>query len=182
MNKYQQGKIYALRSHQTSEIYIGSTIESLSKRKAKHKCAYKRYKNGKTSYVTSFKLMEYNDCYIELIENYPCNDKNELTRREGQLIREMDCLNKRIEGRSRQEYRQDNKQKIYEKCKDYYNTNKEKIDEYQKSYQKSYYKANKQLINQKFTCECGGRYTLCHKSHHFKTKKHQTFIQSNSDL
>ena len=48
-------------------------------------------------------------CYIELIENYPCNDVYELKAREGYHIRERGTLNSNIEGITIQEYRQDNK-------------------------------------------------------------------------
>jgi predicted GIY-YIG superfamily endonuclease len=40
---YKNGKIYAIRSHQTDEIYIGSTTQSLSKRFSNHKSKYKLY-------------------------------------------------------------------------------------------------------------------------------------------
>ena len=64
--------------------------------------------------------MKYDDAYIELIEECPCNDKNELNRREGQMIREMNCVNKRIEGRTGKEYREDNKEYIKQKKKKEY--------------------------------------------------------------
>lgn len=30
--------------------------------------------------------------------------------------------------------------------------------------------------NEKFTCECGGKYTYCHTSRHLKSKIHQDFL------
>lgn len=45
-----------------------------------------------------------------------------------------------------------------EKCKKYHQANKEKI-----------YKRK----NEKFSCECGGKYTRAHKAVHKKSKKHQ---------
>ena len=54
MPNYQNGKIYTIRSHQTDEIYIGSTANCLSKRLNDHKADYKRWKDGKRNYITSF--------------------------------------------------------------------------------------------------------------------------------
>jgi hypothetical protein len=81
MNCY--GKIYAIKSNQTELIYIGSTIETLNQRFSKHKNKYKRYINGGNIYVSSFKILQYDDAYIELVEDYTCNNKTELTKREG---------------------------------------------------------------------------------------------------
>lgn len=163
---YQNGKVYALRSHQTPEIYIGSTTQPLHVRFGEHKRSYKKFKNGKTNYTSSFKLLDYDDCYIELVQKYPCNDRNELNKREGEVIRETYCVNKYVAGRSYQEYREENKQEINNKKKAYYRENKQEINNKQK---------------QKFNCECGGRYTLSHKSNHFKTKIHRNFIENNSE-
>jgi hypothetical protein len=118
-NRYARGKIYSLRSHQTDEIYIGSTINTLTKRFHDHKKSYKRFMNGKIiKYTTSYKIIPYEDCYIELIENFPCNSKAELERKEGEHIRATQCLNKRIAGRTLQEYREDNKEQIVLKNKE----------------------------------------------------------------
>ena len=47
---------------------------------------------------------------------------------------------------------------------------------------KEYHEKNKEQILQKrdkqFTCECGGKYTHQHKTTHFKTKKHQDYINT----
>jgi len=200
MPDYQKGKIYAIRSYQTDDIYIGSTIQSLSVRLGEHKRRYKMWLEGKHNYTSSYEIIKYNDCYVEEIEKCPCNDKNELNRREGQIIRLMDCVNKRIEGRTRKEYRQDNKEKIKEQSKQYRKDNKEKYNENSRKYyeenkekfkihNKKYKKQNKERVKKinskwgkkKFTCECGSIITNYSKSRHFKTIKHQTYIQSQSN-
>ena len=63
MPDYQKAKIYAIKSHQTEMIYIGSTTQTLSQRIAKHKQNY--IKNGTTS---SKEILKYEDYYIELID------------------------------------------------------------------------------------------------------------------
>ena len=55
------------------------------------------------------------NCKIELIENYCCECKEELLRREGHYIRENECVNKLIAGRTKKEYKSENKEKLIHK-------------------------------------------------------------------
>jgi hypothetical protein len=185
LGNYQNGKIYSIRSHQTDEIYIGSTTQSLSVRMAEHRRNYKKYLNGKNNYFTSFKILEFDDAYIELIEEFPCVSKMHLEKREGEVIRKMEnCVNRRIAGRTRKEYKQDNKEHFKEYAKQYnkqyYEANKEQI----KEHQKQYYEANKEQINEhrgvKITCECGSTFTRAQKLRHERTQKHKNYLLNNS--
>ena len=135
-NKYQNGKIYKIASNCGDDIYIGSTREErLCQRMSKHHCGYKIWqKTDKSSKVTSYNIFDkygFDNCYIELIELYPCLSKEELFKREGYYIRMLDCVNKVIPGRTKQEqskqYRKDNLKdmQIYERA--YYQENKEEI-------------------------------------------------------
>ena len=45
---------------------------------------------------------------MERIENYPCNSRQEVTRREGWRQRNNECVNHNIAGRTQKEYREDN--------------------------------------------------------------------------
>jgi tagatose-1,6-bisphosphate aldolase len=124
MPNYQNGKIYTIRSYQTEKFYIGSTCEILSKRLYQH--------SKKKNECKSKEIINYGDAYIELLELYPCNNKDELNKREGELIRDHkdQCCNRNIPFRTKKEYYQDN----YNKIKEYRNLNKEKNKEYQKEY------------------------------------------------
>lgn len=125
---YKNGKIYAIRSHMTDDIYIGSTTQILSKRMNEHRCRYKSFLNGSFGFRTANYILEFEDAYIELLEEYPCNNKMELCKREGELIRQHKCVNKRNEGINR---RQDNKaymDKWWEKNRESYN--KRRRDKY----------------------------------------------------
>jgi hypothetical protein len=157
MPDYSKGKVYTLRSYQTDEIYIGSSINTLPKRLGQHKKNYNEWKNERYHYVASFELIKYDDCYIELLEDYPCKNRNQLEQREGYYIRTMNCVNKYIAGRTDKEYREDNKNKI----KKYYENNKEKILEKYK---------------EKINCECGCIITKYKLSRHIKSKKHKEYL------
>ena len=108
---YSNGKIYTIRSHQTEKYYIGSTTAPLVKRFSQHNCNYN--KNKHSNIVEIFK---HGDAYIELLEDFPCKNKNELNKREGELIREHknNCTNIKIPCRTQ-----------YENHKDWYEKNKE---------------------------------------------------------
>jgi len=138
MPNYEEGKVYCIRSHATVGCYVGSTTQPLSKRFYEHKKDYNKWiANNNLKYVSSFKVLEHgiDDCYIELIENVSCNSKNELARREGEIMRITDnCVNKKIEGRTKKEYYDDNQQKYTDYQKKYYTDNKQKIAEKDKKY------------------------------------------------
>jgi hypothetical protein len=146
------GKIYAIKSNQTELIYIGSTIQELDIRFDLHKRDYKRYINGKYCFVSSFEILQYDDAYIELFEDYTCNNKTELKRREGIIIQEKlqqnICVNKNIAGRTHIES------------------------------QKAYDERHKEHRKQKFTCECGSVLRICDKSRHNKTIKHLEYMSN----
>ena len=158
---YKNGKIYCLRTHQSDEIYIGSTCSPLYKRLYEHKNNYNNWLNGKYKYYTSYELLKkYNDVYIDLLEEYPCENKNQLRKREGELQREMNCVNKNIAGRTCKEYYDDNKYELLKKQKKYNDDNKEYINSRQKIYNavnrekrietsRTYREKNRQEINKK---------------------------------
>jgi hypothetical protein len=136
MGDYTTSKIYKIFSIDSDDVYIGSTTETLSTRLSRHKSNYKRYLNGKHHYITSFKILEKNNYDIVLIEECPCNSKQELHERERYYIENNNCVNKYIPCRTAKEYCQQNKDKKSEYQKEYYKEyrqkNKDKIKEYQK--------------------------------------------------
>jgi hypothetical protein len=143
---YKNGKIYRIVCNQTGLQYIGSTCKTLKQRLQQHKTSYKCYNGGKGNYITSFKIIEKNDYVIVLIEDFPCDRKEQLNARERFYVESMTCVNKNSPNKlielgqveySKQynkEYYNENKDKISEQQKDYYNENKDKILDYQKDY------------------------------------------------
>lgn len=212
MVNYQNGKIYRLVSG-SGKQYIGSTTQKLCKRMVGHRADYRSWKKGQINFITSFSLFEEEgDVSIILIENYPCENNEELHKRERYWIEAMDCVNKVIPTRTFKEYVEDNRQHISQYQKEYREKNREIISQYKKQYaeenrehisqykkeyretnrerlkqkEKEYYESNKQQINQerqrKIQCECGAEITYSGLSRHKKTKKHQDAIQHCSIL
>ena len=69
-------------------MYIGSTFEPLSKVLIRHKEEYKWYLRGRFTDAHPFELVKYEDAYIELLEDYPCENEKQLRKRKEELIRE----------------------------------------------------------------------------------------------
>ena len=135
MVNYQNGKIYKIINENNEIIYIGSTAEQhLSQRYTRHKHKAPNHK-------------------IILIENYPCNSREELCMREQQVIEEHSNLLNKIKAYCSEEekieyfkeYRKNNKEYYTQIYKEHYENNKDII--LQK--QKEYYEDNKNIILQK---------------------------------
>jgi len=205
MLDYSKGKIYTIRYRGDDSLtYVGSTINDLAKRWFQHKQSYsneKRKDHKMKLYEIMRKTNDFDNWYIELWEEYPCQSKNELNKREGEIIRHIRTLNKKISGRTNAEYYQDNVEKYKQYCvdnknkiqmnkKEYYTENKGEILEKQKLYAKQnqdklsqrgkkYREDNQEKLSKFFctsvSCDCGSTYTNRNKARHFKSQKHQAF-------
>jgi hypothetical protein len=92
MVNYELGKIYTIRSSETVGVYVGSTCDNLAKRFGGHKASYKLNENVSSKHIFDYGI---ENAYIELLENYPCNSREELNKREGEHMRLMEnCVNK----------------------------------------------------------------------------------------
>ena len=140
--EFENGKIYTIRSSMTDKYYIGSTNQkTLAQRLGKHRSNYNDYlKDNTKSYVTSYEILQYDDHYIELLELCPCNTKDELRQREGQLQRQYknEMVNKVISCRTVIERLKDNKEQIAITQKAYNESHKEERNAYAKAYKKTH--------------------------------------------
>ena len=125
MPDYQNGKIYTIRCRSDNTlIYVGSTTMTLSRRMAEHRYASVS-NNIKKLYSTV--NGNWDDWYIELYEEFPCDNKEQLCRREGGIIREIGTLNYEIAGRTDKEWRLDNPDKVNLTAQRYRMNNPEKV-------------------------------------------------------
>jgi len=128
MNKYQNGKIYKIVSSQTDQCYVGSTIQTLKRRLHGHYKTYKRKIKGIENHNhSSFKIIQYQDSHIVLLENYPCNNKKELETRERFYIENLNSCNKYIPTRTPKEWFNDNKEHMYIYKKEWVKNNPDKV-------------------------------------------------------
>ncbi len=193
MPNYQDGKIYTIRNYtDNSLIYVGSTTApTLARRLAEHRTNCKE--NTKNTLYNHIINNNWSNWYIELHSYYPCNNRAELNRREGEVIREISTINKNIAGRTIEEYRKENADKIKEYQKEYYENNKEKlkelreenadkIKEYRNKYReenavyfKKWREENADKINknkEKVCCDICGAFTI-----KYGLKRHQKTIK-----
>ena len=116
-------KIYKITSLNNPElVYYGHTCQTLAQRFATHKGSY----NTSTSKI----IIEKGDAIILLIEDYPCESKDQAKAREAFYILNNPCVNKKIPGRTTQEYRDSHKDKANEYHKQYREIHKDNISEF----------------------------------------------------
>ena len=120
MNNYENAKIYKIVDNTTDMIYVGSTCRTLQQRLKDHEKIYKRFKAGKTNFVTSFKILVNSKFKIELIKLYPCQNRKELELEEGKIIKQfrndkLNVVNRNVAGQTSKEYRQNNINLVKEK-------------------------------------------------------------------
>jgi len=154
MPNFRNSKIYIIKSKNTNDEYIGSTTKkTINDRYSQHKWAFKQFIKGiptECNY-TSRKVLEKGDCWVELIENYPCDSKYQLKQRENHyIINNNNAINKI-------KYIENDNMTEEEKEQQYINKT-EKM------------KKNKIFSN----CECGGKYqdTQTDIKRHCNTNKH----------
>jgi len=153
MPNYKNGKIYKITS--CGLTYFGSTCMDLQRRLQVHKYRKQR--------CSSNILFNNDDVEIILVEDYPCSTKEELLLRERYYIENNACINIQIpireEGEAIKVYRENNREKLRIKNNICYAKNKDKY-------------------NEKFDCECGGKYAYQHKKRHSNSKKHLSFVKN----
>ena len=86
-DKYKNGKIYTIRyKNDDYLIYVGSTIQPLFKRWYEHKSKANNEKYKAYNLLLYQKIRvtnNLNDWYIELYEEFSCENKEQLNKREG---------------------------------------------------------------------------------------------------
>ena len=200
MPDYSKSLIYKICCKDTSitDIYIGSTT-NLIKRKSTHK---KRCVD-QTAYVYQFirKNGNWENWETVVIEEYPCNSRQQLFSRERYWKEELDSsLNMNKPVRTNEEKRLNNIKtsrtydaKFPNRCKEYYIKNKNEISKKNKIYREKNkkiikirqhlkYEKNKYKYKIKYTCECGVTSQICNKKKHERTKKHLNFINNLKKL
>jgi hypothetical protein len=132
-----------------------------------HRQDFNKWKNGKYSFISSFTLFEkygIENCYIELIELFPCNCNDELRKKEREHIEKIECVNI-----MKKPFRT-----IEEKIKD------DKICK--SNYEEKSKEKNSIRRKIKYDCSCGSSIRKSDKSIHEKSKKHQNYLSTIGTL
>jgi hypothetical protein len=173
MPDFSKAKIYKIECRITGLIYIGSTNHPyLSHRLAQHT---HRFNNQQFNQYTSKDIIKNGDYFIDLVELYPCETKEQLLIRERYWCENTPfCINKQVPSRTKKEYRELHKDKQVEYDKKYYAENKKRLIEQTSERRRQRKKENPE----KCICDCGGKYLRDNLSQHLKTQNHQNYIQT----
>ena len=109
-----------------------------------------------------------------------------------EAIREQNKQYREANKEAINKYREEHKEAIREQNKQYYADNKEAINKYREEHKEAirardrqYYADNKVAIlakkSEKHDCPCGCQYTRANKARHERSKKHQTYLSSQSN-
>jgi len=124
MPNYQNGKIYRIEVSD-GHFYVGSTCVPLSQRKASHKAR----RNIETTPFHTFMKDKWEEAKIILIEECPCANKEQLVRRETELIKQVKhdplCLNTNLPITTLEEAKERNAKR----WATYYEAHKDEINE-----------------------------------------------------
>ena len=159
---FKNGKIYIIRNRVNELTYIGSTCQSLSKRMVQHRSDNKNTQHDNMKLYILMKELGVDSFYIELVEYFSCNTREELYKREGECIRSQKSqLNNKIQGRTQEEYRKEEREKLLAGKKEHYQKNKEyyvqKATEYRETHVEQYnararerYNKNKDKLQEQY--------------------------------
>jgi len=156
---YANGKIYGIRCRTKGDaiVYVGSTTQALCERFSQHRVGAKA---GimKMKLYTLMNEVGVQNFHIELINVFPCANKEELHKEEGKHIREMrpEC-NSVIAGRTHKEYRTENREAVAARNKAWHEANRDAVAAYKKAWReancdalaahkKEYYDAHREAV------------------------------------
>ena len=139
MRDYSKGKIYHIVCNITGETYYGSTVQKISTRMGGHR--------NKDNKCLSKPIIERGDYHYGLVEDYKCDNLEQLLMRERYYVDNNYCVNKRSPITSKEEktayqkiwheehkeevaaqkkvYNEEHKEEIAAKSKVYYEEHKE---------------------------------------------------------
>ena len=156
-NKYHHSKIYRIVAITADgviqpKIYIGSSVQKyLSRRLAQHRDTHRLWRIGtlhkKCKSIDIFEEYGIDNCKIQLICDYKCENKEQLQKRELEIIKATEgCINNHTSVYEKtEEGNAERQQKLQSYKKAYREKNKQRISAYMKNYHKN--KKDKQNIS-----------------------------------
>jgi group I intron endonuclease len=150
MNCYSNSVIYKISNNVDDNFYVGSTKNKLCKRKAIHH--YFTKTRGKSKLYEHMRRIGFENCKIEVLEQYACEDKQALLNRERYWIEHLKpTLNtNRVQD-----------QKV---------PNVERSRAYNRNY---YHTTNRTKMLERLVCDvCNKQITKCNMIQHCRSKKH----------
>lgn len=154
--------------------YYGHT-EDFEGRKNDHETQYRRWvRAGRPKKVSevhgatrSVLVLDHEGWTMEEVDTIECDDEKDAEKLEGRWIRENDCVNRCIAGRTLQEWYQDT-----DYNRRYHITHRERRNQANKQYREKNREELKAKATEKVTCNvCGSLVSRSWTTEHKKTKK-----------
>ena len=175
---YSRTQIYKWVCNDSSVLceYIGHTT-NWNKRKASHKERCNQI-DGKKYHLKLYEIMRANKGFdnwkMILIEDYPCKSKREAEQREQY---HMDLLVEKINTIRAFQTKEQRKEEMKEKRKEYVAENINKIKEQRKEYRQQNKEKTTEYKREKIVCECGVTCSRDFMYKHKRTQKHLTYLE-----
>jgi len=189
MTDYSKGLIYLIKHKDdinNENCYFGSTTNFKARKSLhKHDCNNEKSKSYNTE---KYKYIRANGGWINFImleiEKFSCKSKNQLTKREDDVMSEYKIrLNTNRACRSQKEYQENQKEEIAEQRKEHYQNHKEEYQEKHKKYYENHKEEIAEKNKEKITCECGCIISKSSMRIHKKTVKHlQNICAKNNEV
>lgn len=142
---------------------------------------YRQHLYGKGSCSSKIVIQKGENINFEILHNFKTYE--EAKNKEGELIRKLNCVNKRVEGRDSKEYYKDNRETILNKMKKYYKNNAEVLKQKSKEYKIKNWDDYSTKRNSKINCpNCGAVISKQYISVHKKTKRCNDSGNLNNEL
>jgi hypothetical protein len=180
---YPEYIIYKLCSDECDLFYVGSTRNMVQRRKNhKNSCNNPNHSLYNTKKSKTIRdnggWDDWRMVPIEKMENvsrFEAECREEVVRTE--LQAKMNSRRASCGGMSKNEYNAEYRKEHI----DYYNEYGAEYRQENREYFENYFKEHREELNikkrEKFDCECGGRYTRCHKTQHLKSQKHKQYLE-----
>lgn len=180
---YPEYIIYKLCCDDTDLFYVGSTRNMAERRRCHKGCCNNpnspAYNQKKYQNIREFGGFEnWRLVPIEKMENvsrFQAECREEVVRVELNAL--MNSRKASCGGMTEQEYRREYRKEH----RDYYNEYNAEYRQQNREYFENYQKENREELyrkqQEKFDCDCGGKYTRNHKNQHFKSKKHLQYLE-----
>ena len=178
---YKNGKIYKILNTVNDECYIGSTCQKLSQRLAKHRSVMNSRNKKNRRLYEAMREIGADKFYIELVKECPCENVEQLRAMEGEYIRTMGTLNHEIAGRDKQQWYEDNKEKVKEQTKTYRLNNLDKVNDRVKKYNEKNREAILQNKREYYENNKDKRKEYIEQNKETIKQKHKVYYQKNID-
>ncbi len=167
---YSKGKIYKITNDYNDDVFVSFTCDTLVKKFSKHKSDINHQDRINRPLYKLMREIGFERFRIQLICDYPCEDRYQLTQKTCEYIR-LHGKNLNLNGKEQLELKKKQKEEAIKQEQEKLKQENEKI------------RKEKEIIKkrgEKVECDCGCVYHKYDKKRHLQSKKHSDTMESKS--